>query len=122
MPGLGRTRPGPRGTRRHTEPARRADGSSATPGPAEIDRAQVTSPIPQRADRVLPPIRSATTVAGIVGHACSDSRIRGSTSSTNKPAAPAHTEAGPSLRSAAFTVFFEHPTARVITLIGIPSP
>ena len=32
------------------------------------------------------PIRSAITVAGIVGHAASNSRIRGSTSSTIDPA------------------------------------
>jgi hypothetical protein len=33
------------------------------------------------------PIRSAITVAGIVGHACSSSRIRGSTASTTDPQA-----------------------------------
>jgi hypothetical protein len=67
-------------------------------------------------------IRSATTVAGIVGHARSSSRIRGSTSSTTEPRGTRSYRGGPSLRNAAFTVFFEHPIARAITLIGIPSP
>jgi hypothetical protein len=34
---------------------------------------------------LVQPIRSAITVAGIVGHACSNSRIRGSTASTIDP-------------------------------------
>jgi len=70
---------------------------------------------------VLHPIRSATTVAGIVGHAWSNSRIRGSTSSADDPPRVRSCLGGPTLRSAAFTVFFEQPIVRAITLIGITS-
>ena len=66
-------------------------------------------------------IRSAITVAGIVGHACSNSRIRGSTASTTDPVAAARYAGGPSAANAFFTVFFEHPITRAITLIGIRS-
>src|SRR4029453_3697964 len=66
-------------------------------------------------------IRSAITVAGIVGQACSNSRIRGSTGSTNKLRACPRSAGGSSAAIAFFTVFFEHPTTRAITLIGIRS-
>src|SRR3954468_8861685 len=66
-------------------------------------------------------MRSAITVAGIVGTACSSSRIRGSTSSTTDPRGGRSYFGGPSLRNAAFTVFFETPMTRAITLIGIRS-
>jgi hypothetical protein len=61
------------------------------------------------------------TVAGIVGQACSNSRIRGSTASTTEPRAFRPYEGGPSAASAFRTVFFEHPSTRAITLIGIRS-
>ncbi len=73
-----------------------------------------------RIERVQP-IRSAITVAGIVGHAASNSRIRGSTASTIEPAAARAYFGGSSEANAAFTVFFEHPITRAITLIGIRS-
>jgi hypothetical protein len=64
------------------------------------------------------PIRSAITVAGIVGHAASSSRIRGSTASTTDPR---RYLGGPSAAKARFTVFFEHPITLATCLIGIPS-
>jgi hypothetical protein len=64
------------------------------------------------------PIRSAITVAGIVGHPCSNSRIRGSTASTTEPRGPRRYVGGPSATNAFRTVFFEQPTTRAITLIG----
>jgi hypothetical protein len=66
-------------------------------------------------------IRSAITVAGILGHACSSSRIRGSTASTTDPLDWRRYAGGPSAANAFFTVFFEQPTTRAITLIGIRS-
>jgi hypothetical protein len=60
-------------------------------------------------------------VAGIVGNACSSSRTRGSTSSTTDPRSGRSYRGRPSLRSAAFTVFFKFPMTRAITSIGIPS-
>jgi hypothetical protein len=60
-------------------------------------------------------------VAGIVGQACSNSRIRGSTASTTDPRGCRRYAGGPSASNAFFTVFFEHPTTRAITLIGIRS-
>jgi hypothetical protein len=74
-----------------------------------------------RIERVQP-TRSAITVAGIVGHACNNSRIRGSTASTADPTAGRRYDGGPLDRNAARTVFFEHPITRAIALIGIPSP
>src|SRR5664279_5089546 len=47
--------------------------------------------------------------------------MRGSTPSTTEPRRTRSYLGGPSAASAAFTVFFEHPTTRAITLIGIPS-
>ena len=66
-------------------------------------------------------IRSAITVAGIVGQACSNSRIRGSTASTTEPRDFRRYAGGWSAANAFLTVFFEHPTTRAITLIGIRS-
>jgi len=78
-----------------------------------------------RADRVriewVQPIRSAMTVAGIVGYARSSSRIRGSTSSTIDPPGDRSYFGGPSDTNAAFTVFFETPSTRATALIGSPS-
>jgi hypothetical protein len=72
-------------------------------------------------DRVQP-IRSAITVAGIVGHAWSSSRMRGSTASTIDPPPTRRSyRGGPSAASARFTVFFETPITRATALIGIPS-
>jgi hypothetical protein len=67
------------------------------------------------------PIRSAITVAGIVGSALSNSRIRGSTASTTDPCGARTYFGGPSEANAAFTVFFEHPITRATALIGIRS-
>lgn len=67
------------------------------------------------------PIRSAITVAGIVGVTANSSRIRGSTASTSDPRGCRSYFGGTSRRNAARTVFLEHPTRRAITLIGIPS-
>jgi hypothetical protein len=66
-------------------------------------------------------MRSAITVAGIVGHACSNSLIRGSTASTTEPRGPRRYVGGPSAAIAFFTVFFEHPSTRAMILIGIRS-
>jgi hypothetical protein len=66
-------------------------------------------------------MRSAITVAGIVGHACSNSRIRGSTASATEPRGPRRYVGGPSAAIAFFTVFFEHPTTRAMILTGIRS-
>ena len=67
------------------------------------------------------PIRSAITVAGIVGYACNNSRIRGSTPSTIDPAGRRRYAGATSLANAAFTVFLLIPITRAITLIGMPS-
>ena len=66
-------------------------------------------------------IRSAITVAGILGQACSSSLIRGSTASTTDPVLRRRYAGGPLAANAVFTVFFEHPNTRAITLIGIRS-
>jgi hypothetical protein len=66
-------------------------------------------------------IRSAITVAGIVGYAANNSRIRGSNPSTNEPTGARRYFGGPSLSSAAFTVFLEIPITRAISEIGMPS-
>ena len=67
------------------------------PGPAADTPAAAPRPDPDsiRIERVQP-IRSAITVAGIVGYACSSSRIRGSTASTIDPAALRSYLGGPS--------------------------
>jgi hypothetical protein len=67
------------------------------------------------------PIRSAITVAGIVGHAASSSRIRGSTPSTIDPRGVRWYRGGPSAASARFTVFFEQPITLATALIGMCS-
>jgi integrase len=68
------------------------------------------------------PIRSAITVAGIVGQPASSSRIRGSNASTADPAGFRSYLGGPSLAIAARTVFLEIPSIRAISLIASPSP
>ena len=65
------------------------------------------------------PIRSAITVAGIVGYASSSSRIRGSAASVTDPFAGRSYFGGRSLATAARTVFRETPITRAITLTGI---
>ena len=60
-------------------------------------------------------------MAGIVGHACSNSRILGSTASTTEPRGCRRYASGASAANAFRTVFFEQPTTRAITLIGIRS-
>ena len=64
------------------------------------------------------PIRSAITVAGIVGYAFSSSRIRGSAASTIDPAGLRSYFGGRSLAIAARTVFREIPIIRAIALTG----
>ena len=87
-----------------------ADTPDATPGP---DRAKYgLTPLSH-------PTRSAITVAGIVGNACNNSRIRGSNASTADPADRRTYCGGPSEANAARTVLRETP--RAIILIGIPS-
>src|SRR4051794_19337458 len=81
-------------------------------------RNSATRPDNVRIDRSQP-IRSAITVAGIIGHADNNSRICGSTTSTIEPAGRREYFGGPSAANAALTVFFEHPNTRAITLIGI---
>jgi len=69
-----------------------------------------------RIDRVQP-IRSAITVAGIVGIDRSNSRIRGSNSSTTDPAGSRSYFGGPSAANADFTVFLEIPINRATSEI-----
>jgi hypothetical protein len=66
-------------------------------------------------------IRSAITVAGIVGQACSNSLIRGSDASTTEPRDRRRYPGGWSAANAFFTVFFEQPSTRAITFTGIRS-
>ena len=77
-------------------------------------RSSATRPVSTRIERVQP-IRSAITVAGILGYACSSSRIRGSTASTIDPAGLRSYFGGASEANAARTVFLEHPTTRAIS-------
>jgi hypothetical protein len=91
----------------------RPDGS----GGRYTGRSSATRPDSTRIDRCQP-IRSAITVAGIVGTALSSSRIRGSTSSTIDPLGARRYRGGSSEAIAALTVFFEHPITRAINLIG----
>jgi hypothetical protein len=72
-------------------------------------RSPDTRPESTRIDRVHP-IRSAITVAGIVGNACSNSRILGFTSSTMDRCGSRTYFGGASEASAARTVFLEYPT------------
>ena len=67
------------------------------------------------------PIRSATTVDGIVGQSRSCSRIAGSASSTIEPFGTRWYRGTSPARSARRTVFFEIPFIRAIALIGNPS-
>ena len=67
------------------------------------------------------PTRSAITVAGIDGSKRSNSRIRGSNSSTLEPAGFRTYFGGPSQANAAFTVFREQPITRAISEIDTPS-
>ena len=92
------------------------------PGPAANRWAAARPPVRSRfgsstATQSAPPI----TVAGILGHACNSSRIRGSTASTTDPVDWRRYAGGASAANAVFTVFFDHPTARAITLIDIRS-
>jgi len=67
------------------------------------------------------PIRSAITVAGIVGNACNNSRIRGSNASTTDPTGARQYRGGPPLANARFTVFRATPSTRAISEIDNPS-
>jgi hypothetical protein len=67
------------------------------------------------------PIRPAITVEGICGYAAKSSRIRGSNASATDPRGGRWYLGGPSLASAAFTVFREIPSTRAICKIGICS-
>ncbi|GFG52463.1 hypothetical protein MAGR_39040 [Mycolicibacterium agri] len=63
------------------------------------------------------PIRSAITVAGILGNAFSNSRIRGSTSSTTDPAGSRTYFGGRSEANATFTVLRATPITRATSEI-----
>src|ERR687883_838895 len=80
-------------------------------------RNSTTRPDSTRIDRVQP-IRSAITVAGILGYTANSSRIRGSTASTIEPFAARSYFGGASEASAARTVFRDTPNTRTIALIG----
>ncbi len=67
------------------------------------------------------PIRSAITVAGIVGTSANNSRILGSNPSTADPCGDRTYLGGPSDPIADLTVFLEIPNRRAIALIAIPS-
>ena len=67
------------------------------------------------------PIRSAITVAGIVGVLDSNARICGSNASTADPAGARSYFGGPSEDNAARTVFRATPNRRTIPLIDTPS-
>ena len=67
------------------------------------------------------PIRSAITVAGILGHAASNPRIRGSTPSTIDPHATHRYRGSPSAASARRTVRLATPSTLAICLIDIRS-
>lgn len=67
------------------------------------------------------PIRSAITVAGIVGVSRSSSRICTSTASTAESLADCRYYGGRSFAKARLTVFFEMPRCRAIARIGICS-
>jgi hypothetical protein len=66
-------------------------------------------------------MRSAITVAGILGVAMSRRRISGSTASTIDPVLSRRYVGGSSERSAVRTVFLATPTWRAISLIDRPS-
>ena len=67
------------------------------------------------------PIRSAITVAGILGCSASNTRTCGSTLSTSDPRGPRSREGGTSARNAARTVLRANPNRRAISLIDTPS-
>ncbi|GIG63659.1 hypothetical protein Lfu02_80310 [Longispora fulva] len=67
------------------------------------------------------PIRSAITVAGIVGHPANNARIWGSTASTIEPAAARSYFGGAVDANARFTVFRAMPNLRAIAEIDTPS-
>ena len=67
------------------------------------------------------PIRSPITVAGIIGNAFNNSRIRGSNTSTDEPTSVRSYFGGPSDASADRTVFLEIPSTRAICEIDILS-
>src|SRR5689334_8143635 len=79
-------------------------------------RSSATRSRSTRIDRSQP-IRSAITVAGIVGYPFSSSRIRGSAASTIDPFAGRSYFGGRSLAIAARTVFRDTFITRAITLI-----
>jgi hypothetical protein len=83
-------------------------------------RSSATRPLSTRIDRSQP-IRSAITVAGIPGNAFSSSRVAGSNPSTIDPGLGRSYFGGPSLATAARTVFRDTPITRAIALIGTPS-
>jgi hypothetical protein len=73
--------------------------------------------VPPRSTRIerVQPIRSAITVASIVGYACSNSRICGSTASTIDPAGRRRHAGAASLANAERTVFRLTVITRAIT-------
>ena len=98
-----------------------ADTSSARPGPAADTPAAARDPVPEHRDRPLPadPLRD---------HRRRHRRPRLQQLPDprldlvhHRPRGHAHTAADRPQRNAACTVFLEHPIARAIALIGIPS-
>jgi hypothetical protein len=94
----------------------RSDGS----GGKYSGRSSATRPDNTRIERCQP-IRSAITVAGILGYVCSSSRIRGSTASTTDPPGLRRHVGGPSAFNALRTVFRDTPQTRAITRTDNPS-
>ena len=91
---------------------------SAGSGGANNGRSSATLARSTDADRVHP-IRSAITVAGIVGVLDSNARICGSNASTTDPAGARSYFGGPSEDNAARTVFLATPNWRAIALTAI---
>jgi hypothetical protein len=95
-------------------------GAPGRSGGRYAGRSSATRPRSTRIER-FHPIRSAITVAGIVGYARSNSRIRGSTASVIDPAGRRWYFGGESEASAARTVLRKIPNTRAICEIGIRS-
>ena len=123
--GSGRTRPAARsaGTRSRTGRSRPARYlvRDAGSGGRYTGRSSAHPLLEHRRSPRAHPIRSAITVAGIVGNACSSSRIRGSTASTTDPAGRRSYLGGPSRPAPPAPCSSSTPSTRAITLIGIPS-
>jgi len=98
-------------------PGRYSVRSAGSAG-ANNGRSSATLARSTEGDRVHP-IRSAITVAGIVGVLANNARICGSNASTTDPARARSYFGGPSEDNAARTVFLATPNWRAIALIAI---